>query len=127
VGDCDRLRWWLERFARAWEARDPELAAPLFTERALFRETPFDEPLVGVDEIRAHWSGLPPALSDIGFTYEILAVTESGDIVHWRGSYTRADRDARVEVDGILSISLDGEGRCRDFREWSIRRELPVQ
>jgi hypothetical protein len=33
------------------------------------------------------------------------------------------DRKTRVELDGILLVSLDEDGRCRDFREWSKRRE----
>jgi SnoaL-like domain len=120
--DRDGLRDWLEGFARAWETRDPELVVPLFTERASYREGPFEQPLIGVDELRAYWSRLPPAREDISFGYEILAVTDSGGIANWRGSYTRADVDERIEVDGILLISLDSERRCRDFREWSVRR-----
>jgi hypothetical protein len=66
---------------------------------------------------------LPKARDDISFTYEILAVGEPRGIAHWHGSYTRADRDSHVELDGILLISLDEDGRCRDFREWSNRNE----
>jgi hypothetical protein len=33
------------------------------------------------------------------------------------------DGETRLELDGILLVALDDEGRCRDFREWSNRRE----
>jgi hypothetical protein len=72
------------------------------------------------------WSNLPQTRSDIGFAYELLAITEQWGIAHWHGSYTPLDRATRLEVDGILLVSLDDEGRCEDFREWSNRRELPV-
>jgi hypothetical protein len=49
-------------------------------------------------------------------------VAEPWGIARWRGSYTPADDEARIELDGILLVSLDEEGRCRDFREWSNRR-----
>jgi uncharacterized protein (TIGR02246 family) len=124
--DHDRLDSWLTRFGRAWETRDPEHVAALFSEDGSYRETPFDEPLTGAQEIRAHWSSLPKAREDITFTYEILAVVEPRGIAHWHGSYTPVDRQVRLELDGILLVSLDDEDRCRDFREWSNRRERPA-
>jgi hypothetical protein len=124
--DHDRLDSWLQRFARAWEERDPDGAAALFSEHGSYRETPFDEPLRGAEAIRAYWTNLPPARSDIRFAYELLAVTEQWGIAHWHGSYTPVDRATRRELDGILLLSLDDEGRCEDFREWSNRRLVAV-
>jgi hypothetical protein len=60
---------------------------------------------------------LPAARDDIRFSYEILAVANPWGIVHWHGCYTRVDGATRLELDGILLVSLDDEGRCRDFRE----------
>jgi ketosteroid isomerase-like protein len=121
-GDHDRFGSWLDRFGRAWKARDPEQAVELFSEDGSYRETPFDEPLTGADEIRAYWSRLPRAREDISFDYEILAVTESFGIARWHGSYTPVESGEHLELDGILLLSLDDEGRCRDFQEWSNRR-----
>ena len=106
--------------------RNPDQAAALFSEDASYRETPFDEPVQGAQEIRAYWSSLPQAQEGIRFAYEVLAVTERCGIAHWHGSYTYVDRATRVELDGILLVSLDDGGRCRDFREWSNRREGPA-
>jgi len=69
---------------------------------------------------------LPKAREDISFHYEILAVTERWGVARWHGSYTPVDRETQLELDGILLLSLDEEGRCRDFREWSNRRERRV-
>ena len=120
----DRLDFWLQRFGRAWEARDRDLVVALFGEDGCYRETPFDEPLRGGRAIGAYWSKLPAARDDIRFSYEILAVSARWGIVHWHGSYTRLDGATHVELDGILLVALDDEGRCRDFHEWSNRREL---
>jgi SnoaL-like domain len=119
----DQLGSWLERFGRAWEERDPNLAAALFTDDGSYQETPFDEPLRGAEEIGAYWSELPKAREDIRFTFEILAVTDQWGIAHWHGAYTRIDGMTRLELDGILLVSLDDDGRCRAFREWSNRRQ----
>jgi hypothetical protein len=66
---------------------------------------------------------LPRTREDISFDYEILAVTERSGIARWHGSYTPLEGETPVELDGILLLSLDDEGRCRDFREWSNRRQ----
>ena len=69
---------------------------------------------------------MPKAREGIRFTYEVLALAEPWGIAHWHGSYTLADRDEHVELDGILLVALDEDDRCRDFREWSNRRERPA-
>jgi SnoaL-like domain len=102
------------------------LAAALFSEDGSYRETPFEEPVTGPDEIHAYWSGLPKAREDIKFGHEILAVTDRWGIARWHGSYTPVGSETGLELDGILLVSLDDDGRCRDFREWSIRRERPA-
>jgi ketosteroid isomerase-like protein len=124
--DHDRLGSWLQRFGRAWEERDSDLAAALFSDDGSYRESPFEEALRGAHEIRAYWAKLPRARDDIRFAFEILAVTEQWGIAHWHGCYTRVDGTARLELDGILLVSLADDGRCREFREWSISHRLPA-
>jgi ketosteroid isomerase-like protein len=124
--DHDRLGSWLQRFGRAWEQRDADLAAALFSDDGSYREDPFDEALRGAHAIRAHWAKLPKARGDIRFSFEILAVTEQWGIAHWHGSYTRVDGTTRLELDGILLVSLADDGRCREFREWSSSHQLPA-
>lgn len=41
------LATWLSRYGAAWEARDPEAAAALFTEDAEYFWTPFGDPNPG--------------------------------------------------------------------------------
>jgi ketosteroid isomerase-like protein len=117
------LSAWLDRFGRAWEERDADQAVALFSDDGAYREGPFDQPLIGPAALRAYWAQLPAARPGIKFTYELIAVTDDGGVAHWRGIYTRASDDALVELDGILLVTLDEDGRCRDFREWSVRRE----
>jgi hypothetical protein len=38
---------WLDALGRAWEGREADAAARLFTENATYQETPFDEPMRG--------------------------------------------------------------------------------
>jgi SnoaL-like domain len=122
----DRLSAWLERFGRAWEDRDAEHAVALFSEDGSYREGPFDEWLRGPDALRTHWSQLPAARPGIRFVYEVVVATDDGGVARWRGSYTRASDGVLVELDGILLVTLDDDGRCREFQEWSLLRERPT-
>jgi SnoaL-like domain len=118
----DRLSAWFDRFGRAWEQRDADQAAALFSDDGSYRDGPFEEPLIGPAALRAHWSQLPAPRPGITFTHELIAAMDDGGVAHWHGSYSRASDDVLVELDGILLVTLDEDGRCREFREWSLRR-----
>ena len=47
---------WLERYRIAWIERDADAAGRLFTEDAIYREQPFQEPFVGRQGIRDYWT-----------------------------------------------------------------------
>lgn len=117
------LERWLDAYGQAWETRDPRAAADLFAEEATYRETPFDKPLKGREEISGYWSGVPRSQRDISFSYEILAVTEEEGIAHWSANYTRLPTNGPVELDGIFLVRLDASGRCTEFREWWHKQE----
>lgn len=114
---------WLRAYGRAWEARDPEAAADLFTEDASYYETPFDPPATGRSAILNYWSAVPRYQRDISFRYQILAVTEDQGIARWWASFTRVENGRRVELDGVFLVTMDESDRCATFREWWHRRE----
>ena len=49
--NLETLKSWLDAYGRAWENRDPEAAASLFTENATYHESPHDEPMRGRSKI----------------------------------------------------------------------------
>ena len=46
-------------------------------------------------------------------------------IAHWNVKARSEGQAGRTEWDGILLITFAPDGRCRDHREWQVRRELP--
>jgi hypothetical protein len=56
---------WIAAYRRAWEERDPDAAAALFTEDALYRSHPFREPQVGTEGIRAYWTRATSTQADV--------------------------------------------------------------
>jgi len=121
--DRESFEGWLDAYGRAWQSRDPEAAARLFTYYATYHETPFDEPIRGHEGILEYWSEVPRSQEDIRFSCEILAVTAETGIAHWKSAFTRLPSNAPVELDGIFLVKLDGDGLCTEFREWWHRRE----
>lgn len=47
---------WLEAYKRAWERRDANAAAALFTEDATYHEKPYDAPLRGAAGVHEYWT-----------------------------------------------------------------------
>ncbi|MCW5983337.1 MAG: nuclear transport factor 2 family protein [Bryobacteraceae bacterium] len=116
---------WLDGYKNAWERRDPAAAAALFCSEATYRETPFDEPMRGIDAIVAYWSEAPLTQRDIRFEYEILSAEPGAGVARWRAAFTRVPSGVHVQLDGTLYARFDAGGRCVSFEEWWVRREDP--
>jgi ketosteroid isomerase-like protein len=116
--DQTKFTDWLDAYKRAWETRDPEAAANLFTANANYHETPFEDPVRGREGIRDYWSDVTRYQEGIEFSYEVLAITETGGIAHWHSGFTRLTSNSAVELDGIFLVKLDADGKCTEFREW---------
>lgn len=114
---------WLTAYGQAWETRDPEAAMRLFTEDARYYETPFTEPFVGQAAIRDYWADVPQLQTEIEFRYEILSVKGIAGIARWQAAFKRIKSGHRVQLDGILVITVDDAVRCRLFQEWWHRQE----
>ncbi len=97
--------------------------AALFVEDAVYSVGPFADAWIGRDEIVRRWiSGVQ---EDVEYAYEILAMEGDTGIAHWNVKARGEGQAARTEWDGILLITFAPDGRCREHREWLVRRELP--
>jgi uncharacterized protein (TIGR02246 family) len=122
--NLESLRAWLEGYRLAWEGRDPEAVSRLFAEDATYQETPFTQPMHGRAAIRQYWSEVVAAAQEqIQFGYEVLAVVEDSAIAHWWASFTRVASRAQVSLDGVFLLTFDRAGRCRQLREWWVRKD----
>lgn len=116
--DRDTLTRWLAGYERAWEARDADLAAALFTPEAKYHEMPFETPKDGRAGIREYWSTVTADQRDVDFRYDIIAIDGMRGIAHWHASFTAASADARIELDGVFVLTFDASGLCTELREW---------
>ncbi len=117
--DHDTFQTWINTLGRAWETRDADAAADLFTEDATYQENPFDEPLRGRDAIRRYWADLPREQDAISVQFEILEVTPTTGVARWMASFVRVPSGKYARLDGVLVASFDaGARRAHAFREW---------
>jgi hypothetical protein len=109
---------WLAAYGLAWERRDGQAFAALFTPDVHYHWTPFEEPKVGRDAVAEAFAAAVVRQGDIRFTALALSRGDPGGIAHWQCSFTRADEDYTVRLDGMLVVEFDHSGLCRIFREW---------
>ena len=109
---------WLDAYGRAWESRDPQAAADLFTEDGKYQVTPFLEPIRGRQAIFEYWSHVAQTEKGIRFGYEVLSLTSEMGIARWWASFVRVPPGLQTKLDGIFLICLDSDCRCKSLREW---------
>ena len=119
------LSSWLDAYRQAWEGRDADAAAALFTDDGTYQWGPFEEPLRGQDAIRARWAEAVDAQAEISFGYEPLATADERGYARWWASFDVPAAQQRVRLEGVFEVVLDADGRCRTFREWFNVQEAP--
>jgi hypothetical protein len=116
--DVAAFKSWLDAYGQAWENRNPEAAAALFTETGTYQVTPFLEPVRGRKVIFEYWSEVARTEQNIRFGYEILFASAKLNIARWSASFVIVPPGLQTQLDGIFLISLDEQGRCKSLREW---------
>lgn len=97
----------------------------LFAADAVYSYGPFREPARGRDAIVANWvSGQPQP--DLRWSYDVLAAPGPTGVAHFAVSWA-AGGGGRAEMDGVLLLRFDEEGRCVEHREWYAVREVPSE
>ena len=119
---------WIEAYGRAWEEREPDAAAALFTKDAVYRAHPFREPHLGTDGIRAYWAQATATQADVRVRFGEPIVSGERTAVEW-WTTMRAEGE-EVTIPGCLLLRFARDGRCEELREyWHVepaRHEPPA-
>lgn len=118
-GDAQDL---LERYKRAWERRDPDLAMELYRDDAEVRLDPFEEPARGANEIRQIWNEVAATQDHVEFDAERIWVVERTVLASWHAAFTRRSNADRVRIRGFSTFELDDSGLLRRVRQWAQAR-----
>lgn len=119
---------WLEGYKVAWESRDADKAAALFTPDATYQDEAFSPPHVGTQGIRDYWNKVTAGQRDVSFQYRVLSVKGNTGIAHWSAQFEVADSNpaTTIALDGVFLLEFDDAGKCRSLREWWHLKSTPA-
>jgi hypothetical protein len=109
---------WLAAYGRAWQRRDAQAFAALFTPSVHYYWTPFEEPKVGRNAVAEAFEAAVVRQGDIRFTASALTRGDARGVAHWQCSFKRVGEDYTVRLDGMLVVEFADSGLCSLFREW---------
>jgi uncharacterized protein (TIGR02246 family) len=116
---------WIEAYARAWHERDADAVVTIFTEDAVYRSSPFREPHVGSDGIRAYWERVTSGQQGLDLRFGAPVVEGNRAAVEWWAIVE--EQGEATTYPGILMLSFAPDGRCEELRECWHQREGRIQ
>lgn len=120
---------WVEAYRQAWESRDPDAAAALFTEDATYRDRIFDEPHRGPDGVAAYWANVTRPQSEVQVRIGKPFVDGKRVAVEFWTNFEVDGEDATLP--GCLLLDFDDDWKCTRLREYWLfepgRHEPPAE
>lgn len=113
----------LGQYKEAWEARNADQAANLFTRDAQYWENPFGPPILGREAIREYWKSATSKQEDIHFKVRNSFLQKYSFAIDWKCAYRSLPGGERRELAGIMIAEFYG-GQVRTFRECWLRRDV---
>ena len=112
----DHVHQWLTGYETAWRAPGTKGLAGLFTEDATYLQSPYEQPVTGLDAIGRMWEEAREGPDEV-FTLvtDILAVDGPTAVVR---AEVRYGDPPRQEYRDLWVIRFAGDGRCTWFEEW---------
>jgi len=104
---------WLEGYRDAFIRFDAGSAGELFSEQALYCDSPYAEPVKGRSNIVAYWKRVAEIMRDVEFGFQILAVTEDVGVPVFTTNSHEFRPAARSGMTGSSSPALT---KSRDAR-----------
>jgi uncharacterized protein (TIGR02246 family) len=122
--DRAMVRRWLAAYESAWRASGTQGLAEIFTDDASYRQSPYQEPVLGLDAIRRMWEAERDGPDEI-FTLATDLVAVDGPTAVVRAE-VRYGAPLHQEYRDLWIMHLDDDGRCRWFEEWPFWPERPA-
>lgn len=111
----------VDTFGKGWAKGNVELILSVFSPDAVFRESPFGEPLVGIEAIRGYWLETPYNQSETTFiSGEIFAVGPWFS-TEFKCVFRRRRSGHWVDVRGALFCET-AEGKVTEMRMYWHRQ-----
>jgi ketosteroid isomerase-like protein len=121
----DQVASWLQRYVAAWKTYDRSDIADLFSEDALYRYRPYEDPIQGREAIVESWLEGPDDPGTYDANYQPVAVEGDVAVAIGESTYRNVDGSLRTVYDNCFVMRFDREGRCKEFTEWFMERKPP--
>ncbi len=119
----NRLSSWLKLLEDVWKGKSPERVVELCADSFSWYETPFSEAIITRETLIEQWNDIL-SQEDISLNFEILAYTNGTGIVRWKASFKDAKSLEQYVYDGIMQITLNDEGKCKNFIQWFNKKDI---
>jgi len=129
--DREGVARWLKAYVDAWKSYDREAIGALFSDDVRYRYHPYDQPVQGHSAVVESWrgegahAGAPSRDQEGSYdaSYEPVAVDGDVAVATGASTYTEGPGGPIKDVyDNCFLMRFDGNGRCRDFTEWYMKR-----
>jgi ketosteroid isomerase-like protein len=114
--DRQQVSQWLTEYEAAWRAPGIAVLAQLFADDAGYQTSPYEQPIVGLQEIGRMWEAERAGPDEVFvLTTQIVAV--DGEVAVVRAEVRYGDPLSQ-EYRDLWVLRLRDDGRCSWFEEW---------
>jgi len=99
----------IDTFGRGWARADVEELMSVFSDQAVFIETPFAEPLNGVAAIRSYWQDVPYHQSEITFSAGEIFAAGPWFAAEFKCVFRRRRTGEWVDARGAIFCETEGD------------------
>jgi len=99
----------IDTFTAGWSKADVATIMSVFTENAVFLETPFSPPATGTDAIRRYWADVPYNQSEITATSGEIYVAGPWFSTEFKVVFRRRRTGEWVEARGAIFCETEGD------------------
>jgi ketosteroid isomerase-like protein len=114
---------WLAAYEAAWRTPGTAPLARIFTDEASYRQSPYEQPVTGLDAIRRMWKEERDGPEEV-FTLATEIVAVDGPVAVVRAEVRYGDPVSQ-EYRDLWVMRLGDDGRCSWFEEWPYWPEHP--
>ena len=111
----------IDEFGQGWARGKPEVMMAVFSEDPVFIETPFSEPLKGVEAVRGYWADVPMHQSEITFTSGEIFAAGPWFSTEFKCTFRRRRTGEWVEARGAIFCETAGS-KITEMRMYWHRR-----
>jgi hypothetical protein len=107
---------WINEYERVWRTPGTEGLAGLFTKDAVYRQSPYLDPVVGLPAIADMWEDQRNGHDEVfSVSSDVVAVDGETAVVRLQVQYgDPVDQEYR----DLWILQFAPDGRCREFEEW---------